>query len=292
MTPTLLAPPGHNTLPGFDRGWTVDGATEPFLSYVRDEPAVNWSDQLEAIHEESSRSHFIDRWTRRAMLTAMGDPGRDAVILDLGCSSGYLLEDLHAAHSQATLIGIDLIGAGLRKAHARVPEARLLQADAGELPLADGSVDAALSASLLEHVTDDTRVLRELRRILRPKASAVLVVPAGPQLYDYYDRFLGHQRRYARGELAARARQAGLTPIGGRCLGSLLYPAFWLVKQRNRRGFDHLEGAALRARVEHDIANTRSSRAGAAACRIEEWLVDHGLRLPVGVRELIVLRAP
>jgi SAM-dependent methyltransferase len=292
MTPTLLAPPGHNTLPGFDRGWTVDGATEPFLSYVPDESAVNWSDQLEAIHEESSRSHFIDRWTRRAMLTAMGDPGGDAVILDLGCSSGYLLEDLHAAHPEATLIGIDLIGAGLRKAHDQVPEARLLQADAGELPLADGSVDAALSANLLEHVSDDTRVLRELRRVLRPKASAVLVVPAGPQLYDYYDRFLGHQRRYARGELAARARQAGLEPVGGHHLGSLLYPAFWLVKQRNRRRFDHLEGAALRARVEHDIAKTRSSRTGAAACRIEEWLVDHGLRLPVGVRELIVLRAP
>ena len=37
MTPTLLAPPGHNALPGFDRGWTVDGATEPFLSYVQDQ---------------------------------------------------------------------------------------------------------------------------------------------------------------------------------------------------------------------------------------------------------------
>jgi ubiquinone/menaquinone biosynthesis C-methylase UbiE len=292
MTPKLLAPPGHEALPGFDRGWTVAGTTEPFLSYVHEGPVVNWSDELEAIHEESSRSHFIDRWTRRAMLKQLGDPGADAVILDLGCSSGYLLEDLHAAHPRAALIGIDLIGAGLRKAHAQVPEARLLQADAGALPLADGSVDLALSANLLEHVSDDTRVLRELRRVLRPGARAILVVPAGPQLYDYYDRFLGHQRRYARGELADRARAAGLVPVVGHYLGSLLYPAFWLVKQRNRRRFGRLDGAALQARVEHDIANTRSSPAGAGACRIEEWLLDRGLRLPLGIRELIVLRAP
>jgi SAM-dependent methyltransferase len=292
MTPKLLAPPGHDALPGFDRGWTVEGGLEPFLSYVHDAPVVHWSDQLEAIHEESSRSHFIDRWTRRAMLKQLGDPGPHATILDLGCSSGYLLEDLHAAQPQATLIGIDLVGAGLRRAHAHVPEARLLQADAGALPLADASVDAVLSANLLEHVADDTRVLRELRRVLRPGASAILVVPAGPQLYDYYDRFLGHQRRYAGGELATRARQAGLKPVAGHYLGSLLYPAFWLVKQRNRRRFGHLDGAALQARVEQDIAHTRSSPVGEIACRTEEWLVDRGVRVPVGVRELIVLRAP
>jgi ubiquinone/menaquinone biosynthesis C-methylase UbiE len=292
MTPKLLAPPGHDALPGFDRGWTVEGAVEPFLSYVEDAPVVNWSDQLEEIHEESSRSHFIDRWTRRAMLKELGDVPPGATVLDLGCSSGYLLEDLQATHPEATLIGIDLVGAGLRRAHVHVPEARLLQADAGALPLADGSVDAVLSANLLEHVSDDTRVLRELCRVLRPGASAILVVPAGPHLYDYYDRFLGHQRRYGAGELAARAQQAGLTPMHGHYLGSFLYPAFWLVKQRNRRRFGHLDGATLQARVERDIAHTRSSRAGAAACRLEEWLVDRGVRLPFGIRELIVLRAP
>src|SRR2546423_258105 len=79
-----------------------------------------------------------------------------------------------------------------------------------DLPLGEASVDAVVSATLLEHVPDDRRVLTELRRVLRPGAPAVVVVPAGPGLYDYYDRFLGHRRRYGRGELAARARSVGL----------------------------------------------------------------------------------
>ena len=44
-------------------------------------------------------------------------------------------------------------------------------------------------------------------RILRPGARAVIVVPAGPGTYDYYDRFLGHERRYARGELAGQGER-------------------------------------------------------------------------------------
>jgi ubiquinone/menaquinone biosynthesis C-methylase UbiE len=140
---------------------------QPFVSHVAAGRGVNWSDELEALHEESSRDHFIDVWTRRAMLARLGRLGRRPTLLDLGCSSGYLLEDLQSAAPNAGLIGVDLLAAGLRKAHENVPEATLLQADACALPLEDESMDAVLSANLLEHVPDDERALAEIFRILR-----------------------------------------------------------------------------------------------------------------------------
>ncbi|MGO9761469.1 MAG: class I SAM-dependent methyltransferase, partial [Solirubrobacteraceae bacterium] len=169
-----------------------EGTTEPFVSFVGDDHAVNWSPELEELHEEASREHFIDVWTRRSMLARLGSLPAGAVIVDLGCSTGYLLEDLREEYPDAQLIGIDLVAAGLRKAHLGVPDARLLQADVCALPLEDRSMDAAVSANLLEHVPDDELALSELRRVLRPGARGVLVVPAGPATYDYYDRFLGH----------------------------------------------------------------------------------------------------
>jgi hypothetical protein len=45
-----------------------DAMSRPFVSYVTPEHAVNWSEDLEELHEESSREHFIDVWTRRSML--------------------------------------------------------------------------------------------------------------------------------------------------------------------------------------------------------------------------------
>ncbi len=270
-----------------------DPARAPFVSHVAlQEGAVNWSEELEALHEESSRSHFIDAWTRRAMLARVGSLPRAATVLDVGCSTGYLLEDLRARLPDATLIGVDLIAGGLRKAHANVPDALLHQADACMLPLEERSVDAVLSANLLEHVPDDQRALGEIARVLRAGARAVIVVPVGPGNYDYYDRFLGHERRYARGELAGKARRAGLAVLEDVKLGAPLYPPFWLVKQRNRRRHGHLRGAALEQRVAADIARTNDSALGGLACRLEEGLLRAGVRLPFGIRGLTVLERP
>lgn len=266
--------------------------SQPFVSYVSPEHEVNWSEELEVLHEESSRTHFIDVWTRRAMLARLGALPPSPTIADVGCSTGHLLADLHREIPSASLIGVDLVAGGLRKAHDSVPSARLLQADACQLPLEDASADAIVSANLLEHVSDDRRALAEMRRVLRPGARAVVVVPSGPGSYDYYDRFLGHERRYARGELAGKARAAGLVLEEDLFLGAPLYPAFWLVKRRNRCRWGHLAGAELQARVSEDIARTRDSTLGRLACRLEEWLLARGVELPFGIRGLTVLSRP
>jgi hypothetical protein len=78
-------------------------------------------------------------------------------------------------------------------------------------------------------VPDDARALAEVFPTLRPGARAVIVVPVGPGNYDYYDRFLGHERRYAKGELARKADSAGLEsgirlPFGIRGLTVLARP--------------------------------------------------------------------
>jgi SAM-dependent methyltransferase len=263
-----------------------------FTSHVAAGGAVNWSDELEQLHEESSRTHFIDVWTRRAMISRLGLLPRSPVVIDLGCSSGYLLEEMCRTLPDAELIGVDLVAAGLRKAHELVPEAVLLQADICALPVEDMSVDAVLSANLLEHVPDDARALREIHRILRAGARAVIVVPVGPGNYDYYDRFLGHERRYARGEIARKARAAGLVVLEDIHLGAPVYPLFWLVKQRNRRRYEHLDGDLLEAKVRADIARTAGSVMGRLACRIEDRMLASGVRLPFGVRGLTVVARP
>jgi ubiquinone/menaquinone biosynthesis C-methylase UbiE len=290
---SLRSPAGMRELPECADGWLRDdGSREPFLAY-RTAMDVNWSPELEALHEKSTRDHFIDVWTRRVLVDAIRDTvGVGATVADLGCSTGYLLRDLRDAFPGAFLVGADLVAQGLRKAHAQVPDAALVLADVTELPFGDSTVSAIVSANVLEHVADDHAALAEIRRVLTPGGRAAFVVPAGPRLYDYYDAFLGHERRYRRGELAQKARRSGLVAMREVFLGSLIYPAFWLVKKSNRVRYRDASPSQMEALVRRDIARTGRSGLGARAMRVEEALRRIGVALPFGIRNLTVVEKP
>jgi len=253
---------------------------------------ANWSEELEEFHEESTRDHPIEKLTRRTILSRIGLLHPTSTIVEVGCSTGYLLEDLRTSYPSARLIGLDLILSGLHKARATLPGVTLAQADACRLPLPDDCAHAVVSANLLEHIADDITALAEIRRVLRPGATAVLVVPTAPHLYDYYDRFLHHERRYARGEMAAKASSVGLTVEADFNLGTVVYPAFWLVKKRNRLLFDHLVGSDLEDRVRRDYGDTKESSLFRFACGTEQWLLTRRAELPFGIRGLTVVRKP
>lgn len=290
----LCPPPGATRVPSYDAGWLMeDDERRPFLSYVigSELPAINWSEDLEELHERAS-AHFMDAWTRRVVLDRLGPLVEFPTVIDIGCSTGYLLEDLHRRVPHATLIGLDPIASGLSKAHAAVPQAQLLQAKVDGMPLRDASVDIVLSANVLEHIADDEQALAEIFRILRPGGRAVIVIPLDPSSYNYFDRVLGHQRRYARGELASKGERAGLRVREELCLGGLLYPAFWVFKRYNQKRHGHLQLETLERKVAKEVEETSDSHVGRAACRLEETLQRRGLRFPFGIRGLAVFERP
>ena len=268
-----------------------DGAAQVSFatSYLPAESALNWSEELEGLHAED---HFIDALTRRAVVDALrrGQPESGAVIVDVGCSSGVLLGDLAAAEPDWALVGVDSLLPALERANDAVPSASLFHASAAELPFGDATVDALVAVNVLEHIADDTQALREFRRVLRPGGRAVLVVPWNRRLYDAYDAFLQHERRYARGDLRRRAREAELDPLETRYVGTVVYPGFWAVKTYGRLRHGRGDDKTGRAVVSSRIGATRSSRVAIAGSRLEERLGGLGVHFPFGIRELGVFR--
>jgi SAM-dependent methyltransferase len=287
----LRRPPGRTTAPPFDHGWHVGPeSVVPFLSYLDRSQQINWSETLEGLHQAEATDHFLDRATREAVLAALEptDLPEEPTVVDLGCSSGAMLADLSSSIPGAVLAGLDAVDSGLPLAHRAVPSALLFHADVTDLPFGDGSVDALVALNLLEHVSDDSTALAEVRRVLRPAGRAVLVVPFNPGLYDEYDSHLEHERRYARGELARKARSAGLNVQRDTYVGCAIYPAFWAVKKLGRLRQRDLDRAQAEELVRRRIRLSRGSRLGAAASRLELRLQRRGVPLPFGIRELLV----
>ncbi len=93
-------------------------------------------------------------------------------VLDIGSGPGLLAEALAATVGpKGRVCGIDTSEPMLEMARRRCEahsHAEFGQADAGKLPYADSSFDAAVSTQVYEYVADMPNALAELFRVLRP----------------------------------------------------------------------------------------------------------------------------
>ncbi len=132
--------------------------------------------------EEDGRSSY----DLLADLPAVGD-----AVLDVGCGDGHMLELLvHRGCRGRDLVGIDMSPEELARAAARprLDGARLVEARAQALPVAEASLDWALCHLAFNLMSDVDLVAAELGRVLRPGGRFAAVVGGGPTV-DEEDAF-------------------------------------------------------------------------------------------------------
>jgi SAM-dependent methyltransferase len=277
-------PHGANDVAWNGRGFLVDGRAEPILSFgVTDS---GWTDELTTLHEGSAGAdHPIDLASRsRALREVLAHvPAKDGVVLEVGCSSGYMLGELSRALPKDTLlIGSDYVAGPLRALADRTPTQPLLRFDLTACPLPSNSVDVVVALNVLEHIENDTKAAREIARILRPGGAAVIELPAAPGLYDVYDKALMHFRRYTLASACSLFEDAGLRVVDRSHVGVFVFPAFAAVKLRNQRYLNKTDEEQKRI-VSSSLASTRSSKLMKLAMKLEErW--SNRVSYPFGIR--------
>lgn len=113
-------------------------------------------------------------YDRPAVLDLLGDVSGLSV-LDAGCGPGLYAAELLDQGAQVT--GCDQSGEMIRLARERLGERADLRVHDLDEPLtwlADDSVDLAVMALVLHHLSDPVATLREMRRVLRPGGALVL----------------------------------------------------------------------------------------------------------------------
>ena len=88
-----------------------------------------------------------------------------ARVLDVGCGTGLVSKEL--LRRGCRVVGLDVSDKMLVRARDRAPEASFVHGRAEELPLANDSFDAAVSAQSF-HWFDQGRAFFELSRVVRP----------------------------------------------------------------------------------------------------------------------------
>lgn len=98
-------------------------------------------------------------------------------VLDVASGEGYGAALL--AGLSRSVIGVEIDQASVDHAQAQYgnDKLRFLRGDALDLPLPDSSIDLVISFETLEHLSDQTRFLAEVRRVLRPGGVFVVSTP-------------------------------------------------------------------------------------------------------------------
>jgi SAM-dependent methyltransferase len=102
--------------------------------------------------------------------------GRD--VLEVGC--GIATDGMRFVRAGARYTGIDFSDTALELARHRVERegasARFMHGSAAQLPFPDGSFDLVYSNGVIHHIPETGQAIREIRRVLRPGGTALVMV--------------------------------------------------------------------------------------------------------------------
>jgi ubiquinone/menaquinone biosynthesis C-methylase UbiE len=275
--------------------WTgsyFEVASRQFKILTFGETGSGWSPTLTEMHEKEARSsHPIDLASRAMAIDSMRllKVGPRPNILDVGCSSGFLVEDLSRALPESNVIGADYLAELVLKAAQRCPNNPFLQFDLRDCPLPDSCLDGITALNVLEHIDDDDKALSEIHRVLKSGGLAHIEVPADPSSFDLYDEILLHYRRYRLPDIVAKAKTAGFAIRKATHLGFFVYPIFRHTKKRNQQRGLHLSLEEKSQLVAYQIGTTNKSRVLATIFSVEK-LLGSLVNYPAGIRAILRLQ--
>lgn len=225
-----------------------------------------------------SRNHLITDAVRR-YFPQLGS------FLEVGCGTGFVLSGLAQAFPSVDLVGCDALITALRYARRRLRTSDLYQMDARSLPFVS-SFDVIGCFDVIEHIEEDTQVLSEMYRALKPGGGLIVTVPQQMLFWSKCDDLVKHVRRYEFGELERKVQEAGFKVLITTGFVSLLLPAFIASRVWQKI-----------SPFPHDlISELRMQGLGGGVCEwilaIERALISHGFSFPVGGSLLLVAIKP
>lgn len=156
---------------------------------------------------------------------------RPRSILELGCGGGGFGSRLVGLTRSYTAVEPDATSWQL--AHDRIAPlgGEVIHGDHTAVP--DGEAyDLVAAFEVIEHIGDDSGVLADWAKLVKPGGYLMLSAPAGPERMGAWDAAVGHFRRYSPASMSALMTGAGLAKPTVRCYG---WPIGYLLEGvRNR----------------------------------------------------------
>jgi len=194
-----------------------------------------WTEGHTSLHEDiDNGSHPIDKFSRSNLLNNIESNIKDKTVLEIGCSSGWLIKDLKKKFKYINYVGSDVLKLTLLRLSKKYKKIPFLKFDITKNPLKKIKFDNIIMLNVLEHIKDDYLAIRNTYKLLNQNGIIYIEVPAHQFLYDNYDKQLSHFRRYSIVDLEKKLKKAGYKIIKKQHLGFFCFIPFALTKIINK----------------------------------------------------------
>lgn len=159
--------------------------------------------------------------SRRNLIKELLPKCKSLKILDIGCGTGKLMEELQP---YGQIYGIDASPRAVSFCRSRHLQRVYKTTFPRHRHLKHHRFDVIICLDVLEHIRNDGLAIRTINQLLRPGGKLILTVPAYPWLFSYWDKISGHYRRYSTSQLQSLLSHAGFNIIKISHLYSFLLP--------------------------------------------------------------------
>ena len=188
-------------------------------------------------------------------------------ILNVGAGTG---EDISSISKFGNVYAIDIDAKSL----VLIPDSSVVEkktADACNISYKNNFFDIVVAFDVIEHVKDDQKMIDEVHRVLKPQGSFIFTAPAFNFLFGAHDRALHHHRRYNKKmvhQLFKNYEQKKL----GHWFFFLFFPA--VVKRLLSKKGSSSSMQTIPALMNNFLFYF---------LKAENWLINKGIRFPVGL---------
>ena len=145
--------------------------------------------------------------------------------LDVGCGCGDV--SLFFAEKGWKGKAIDLSPQAIRNATSTLASYSKVKVELLDCAQEKSQYHSILMMDILEHVENDSQLLRDASKLLVKGGHLIMTIPSNPREWRWDDTFYGHLRRYTQSEITSKLKEAGLQPV---VLWDISFPIFWIMR--------------------------------------------------------------
>ncbi|OGD86268.1 hypothetical protein A2164_03785 [Candidatus Curtissbacteria bacterium RBG_13_35_7] len=144
---------------------------------------------LKRYYDKKSISYNIKK-KRLNKILELAFPVKGKLVLDIGCSTGYLGSILQK--KGAKVFGIDISKNAVKEARKQLFSAQELDLNEQKLPFKKNYFDLIIASEIIEHLFEPEKILKEIHRILKINGYLLITTPN----FLYW----GHRIQFLKGE--------------------------------------------------------------------------------------------